>query len=460
MLITKKLFVIACCLLAGLGVKAQGQSMKVVADKVVAVVGDRIILYSDIVNSIADARRSGTEVPPNAACMLMEQAIVSKVLMLQAQKDSLPVTDEEVEAELDQRIRYFINQVGSEEALTEVAGRSIYQIKDDARESVRERKLAEAMQRKIVENVRITPNEVKAFFDKIPADSLPFFESELEIAQIVLYPKASRDLEQYIITEMNNYKRQIESGATTFEALAKKVSEDPGSRDRGGLYEVNRNDKGMWDPVFLSTVFRLKKGEISSPVKSNKFGFFLIKMEERKGDKAIVRMILRVPPVTQTEIQEGIVRLDSIRTSIVESRSSFNEAAYKFSDDESVKFSGAYLLNREGSPYVTIDYLDKEMVGLIGKMNVGDISQPAAFTNEQGKKGVRIIYLKSRSEPHRMNLRDDYSRISNEALEQKKAEALNKWITARIPTYYIMVDKSSATECPNLAKFNAETKKN
>jgi peptidyl-prolyl cis-trans isomerase SurA len=152
-------------------------------------VGDRIILQSDIKNSISDIARQGGTIPDNAECLLMEQALVSKVLMLQAEKDSLPVSDEDIEAELDQRIRYFMNQVGSQDALEEMAGKTIYQIKDDARESVKERKLADAMQRKIVENVKITPNEVKVFYDRIPKDSLPYYESELEIGQIVIYPK-------------------------------------------------------------------------------------------------------------------------------------------------------------------------------------------------------------------------------------------------------------------------------
>src|SRR5579885_2571341 len=177
---------------------AQAQPKKVVADKILGIVGDQIILQSDIKNSISDIIRQGGTVPDNADCILTEQAIVSKVLMLQAQKDSLPVSDEDVEAELDQRIRYFINQMGgNQQALEEVAGKTIYQIKDDARESVKENKLATAMRNKIVENVKITPNEVKEFFDKIPKDSLPFFESELEVGQIVVYPKASRDMDKY-----------------------------------------------------------------------------------------------------------------------------------------------------------------------------------------------------------------------------------------------------------------------
>ncbi len=442
----------ASFLLLTLAVGAQTQSAKVVADKINAIVGDRIILQSEIVNSLADIARQGGEIPPNGECVLMEQAIISKVLMLQAEKDSLPVTDEEVEADLDNRIRDYIQRLGSQEALEEIAGKSIYQIKDDARESVKEQKLAAAMQRKIVDNVRITPVEVKAFFDKIPKDSLPFYESELEVCQIVLYPKASRDIEQYIVGEMNNYRKQIESKLTTFDQLAKAVSEDPGSRDRGGQYQVNRNEKS-WDPVFLSTAFRLKEGEISAPVKG-KFGYHLIQMVQRNGDDAIVRHILRIPPVTENELSMGRAKLDTIRSKIIAGTLGFNEAASKYSDDETSKFTGPCITNRDGSTYITIDLLDKDMVLMLSKMKVGEFSQPVSFADEQGKKGVRIVQLKSRSEPHRMNLKDDYSKISNYALEEKKSKTLEKWIKDKLPTYYIMVDAETGKECPQVQKFS------
>ena len=442
--------------LLGCTAMAQSQAKKIVADKIAAIVGDRIILQSDIKNSIADIVRQGGTVPENADCMLMEQALISKVLMLQAEKDSLPVTDEEVEAELDQKIRYYINQFGSQEALEQVAGKTIYQIKDDARESVKEQKLAATMQRKIVDNVRITPTEVKTFFEKIPKDSLPFYESELEIGQIVIFPKASRELEQYIIGEMNNYKKQVETKVTTFDQLAKKVSEDPGSKDRGGQYQINRNEK-TWDPIFMSTAFRLKDGEISSPVKS-KFGFHLIQMVQRNGDDAIVRHILRIPPVTETEINLAKTKLDTVRSKIIAGVLAFNAAASKYSDDETTKFAGPYLTNRDGSTYITIDALDKDMVGMISKMKVNEFSQPTAFQDEQGKKGVRIVYLKSRSAPHRMNLQDDYSKISQFALEEKKSKTLDKWLKAKISTYYIMVDAETSVSCPQLAKYVTDKK--
>lgn len=450
MLTTKRILTV-CLLLVTLSATAQSQSKKIVADKIAAIVGDRIILQSDIRNSLADIARQGGTIPENGECVLMDQAILSKVLMLQAEKDSLPITDDEVEADLDNRIRQYINQLGSQEALEEIAGKTIYQIKDDARESVKEQKLAQAMQRKIVDNVRITPVEVRAFFDKIPKDSLPFYESELEIGQIIIYPKASREIEQYIVGEMNNYKRQIENKLTTFDQLAKTVSEDPGSKDRGGQYQINRNEK-TWDPIFMSTAFRLKEGEISSPVKS-KFGYHIIQMVQRNGDDAIVRHILRIPPVTETEINMAKTKLDTVRSKIIAGVLGFNEAASKYSDDESAKFTGPYITSRDGSTYVTIDALDKEMVTMIGKMKIGEFSQPVAYTDEQGKKGVRIVHLKSRSEPHRMNLKDDYSKISNFALEEKKSKTLEKWVSEKVPTYYIMVDPETGKDCPLLMKF-------
>jgi peptidyl-prolyl cis-trans isomerase SurA len=446
----KKLFSVLLGL-TGLAMTANAQPQKVVADKISAIVGDRIILYSDLRNSIADMVRQGGQVPENAECLLLDQALVSKVLMLQAEKDSLVVTEEEVEAELDQRIRHFVSVYGSTEALENIAGKTVYQIKDDARESVKERKLAEAMQRKIVDNVRITPAEVRAYFEKIPKDSLPYFESELEIGQVVLYPKASRDMEKYVIDELNNYKRQVEAKVTSFEQLARRYSEDPGVKQNGGRYELNRNEK-TFDPTFMATAFRLKVGEISSVFKS-KFGYHILMLEERNGDDAVVRHILRIPPVTETEVSESISKLDSIRAKLITGTLDFNSAAGRYSEDEQSKFYGPYILSRDGDTYVTIDELSKDVVSMLDKLKLGEYSQPVAFEDERAqKKGVRILYLKSRSEPHRMNLRDDYNRIAQVALEEKKYTALEKWLDTHIPNYYVQIDHPDAS-CPQLQKW-------
>ena len=397
--------------------------------------------------------RQGATVPENADCLLMDQALTSKLLMLQAEKDSLKVTEEEIEAELDQRVRYFIQAYGSQEAVEAMAGKTIYQIKDDARESVRENKLAKAMQDKIVGSVKITPTEVKEYFDRIPKDSLPFFESELEIGQIVVYPKASRDMEKYVIDELNNYRTQVQKGIATFDILAKRYSEDPGSKDRGGQYQINRNDK-IWDPAFLSGAFRLKDGEISPVIKS-KSGYHIIQMVQRSGDDAIVRHILRIPPVTDVEVAQSVSQLDSVRAKIIAGTFTFATAAGKYTEDEAAKFTGPYITAPNGSTYVTIDQLDKDVVAALSKLKVGDISQPITYTDERGKKGVKLLFLKSRSEPHRMNLRDDYDKIAQAALEEKKYKELDNWLNTHIPNYYIMVDMNNAGSCSHLNRWTA-----
>lgn len=450
----RKYFLFAATIFSGFAVNAQSatQAKKIIADKVAATVGDQIIMYSDIKNTIADYVRQGAEIPENADCLILDQAILSKILMQQAQKDSLPVTDDEVESELDLRVREFVRMYGTVKAVEELAGKSIYQIKEDARESVKEKKLAEAMQKKIVENVKITPSEVKIYFDHIPKDSLPFFESELEVGQITVYPVASRDLEKYVIDELNHYKQLIESKSATFEQLAKLNSEDPGSKDRGGQYEINRTDKS-WDPSFMAAAFRLKDGEIS-PVVKTKFGYHIIQMVQRNGDQALIRHILRVPPITDDETNASISKLDSVRAMIIAGNMNFNQASLKYNEDEQAKFAGPFYTGRDGSTYVTIDELDKEVVAMLGKLKVGEISQPTAFTEPQrGKKGVRIVYLKSRSEPHRMNIKDDYNKISQLALEEKKAKVMDKWLTAKLPTYYVMIADDFSGECPNVQKY-------
>lgn len=420
------------------GATSFAQPKKVVADKIIAVVGNKIVLKSDIENTITDMQRQGVDVPPNAKCMALEQAMGVKALVLQAEKDSLPVTDEEVEADIDNQIRYFIGAYGSKDELEKISGKSIYQLKEDFKEGFRDRKLAGAMRNKIIDDIRITPNEVKTYFDKIPTDSLVFYESELEIGQIVNYPKPSRDAEEYCIDQLKEFKLQLESGKKDMRTLAALYSEDPGSKDKSGEYELSRGEKN-WDPIFMAKAFSLKEGQISAPFKS-KFGYHIIQMVSRAGDDAVVRHILKIPQISQREIAGSIEKLDSVRAKLLTGQMQFGEAVSKYSDDETSKFTGGRRANAEGSTYITIDQLDKDMVVMMKDLKVGQYSQPTLFTDEKGKQGVRIIYLISRSEPHRENVKDDYSKIALRALEDKKNDALEKWFSQKISTYYIMVD--------------------
>ncbi|MEN9951015.1 MAG: hypothetical protein RLY85_1767 [Bacteroidota bacterium] len=442
----KKILVFAFILLAAQ--VATAQSARLLADKIVAIVGDKIVLRSDLVNYIDDMKRGGTEVPENADCFILERMMQDKALILQAEKDSLPVSDEEVEAELDQRIRYFIMQYGGKEAFEQIAGRTIYQVKEDFRKSIREGRLAKSMREKIVEYVKITPNEVRDYHSRIPKDSLPFYETELVIGQIVMHPKAGRELEKFAQDELADYRRQIEAGLKSFETMARLYSEDPGSKQNGGRYEINKAQKD-WDPDFKNAAFRLKEGQVSPVIKS-KFGYHIIQMVSRNGDDAVIRHILRIPQLLDEDVELAKKKLDSVQTKLVEGALTFGEAVDKFSDDQNSKFTGG-IMSGQGGNFVTIDELDKNLIPYLDKIKVGEYSQPMVYKDEQDKQAVRIVYLQNRTEPHRENLRDDYDRIAQRALAEKKERTVERWFQGKLPTYYVMVDRDYQ-QCESLRK--------
>ncbi len=435
--------VVFCLVFLSFSFSAEAQVKKVLADKIVATVGDKFILRSDIDNALSDYKRQaqGQEnVNMPTACQVLEGQLIRKALVLQAQKDSILVTDEEVEVTIENKIRLFLQEFGSKEALEEIAGKSVAQLREDFRIAQKEQQLAEEMQRKIVEKIKITPYEVRAYYNKIPVDSLPLYESEVQITELVMHPKANRDVEEYVITQMLEYRRQIEAGVNKFEQLVKLYSEDPSAKENLGQFNINRNEK-TWDPAFMAGSFRLKEGQISAPVKS-KFGYHIIQLISRSGDDAVVKHILRIPPITSDEINETKHFLDSIRKEVIAGKTTFGEAVNKFSDDDGSKFSGGAVSGRDGSTYVNFDQLDKDMVVTVKGMKPGEISTPQVYTDERGRKTVRLIFFKERTAPHRENLREDYNRVAQRALEQKKAKSLEAWFKEHIPNYYIYLDSA------------------
>ena len=237
---------VVCFLFVGLSISSIAQTKKVLADKIVCTVGDKFILKSDVENALLDLKRQaqGQEnVTLPTLCQVVEQQMIRKALVLQAEKDSILVTEEEVENAIDTRIRSFLQQFGSKEVLEEVAGRSIQQLKEDFRTMIKEQKLAAEMQSKIVDKVKITPFEVRAFYNKIPKDSLPLYESEVNIAEIIIHPKANRDIEEYVIKQLMDYRHQIETGINKFDQLVKLYSEDPSAKENLGQFNINRNEK-------------------------------------------------------------------------------------------------------------------------------------------------------------------------------------------------------------------------
>lgn len=418
-------------------IAAFAQPNKVNADKIIGIVGNKIVMKSDVDDRITDMQRQGMEVPDNARCYVLQDLLGTKTLVLQAEKDSLPVTDEEVETDIDNRIRQYVAQFGSTEDLEKVAGKSIYQLKEDMRDPIRDQKLAVAMRNKIVENIRITPYEVKTFYDKIPKDSLPYYESEVEIGQLIVFPRASREAEEYAKEQLMSLKQKIESGKLDFKTAAANNSDEPGAKERFGQMEINRNQKDI-DPAFMAKAFTLKEGQISNPFRT-RFGYHIMQMVSRNGDDIVVRHIIKIPVVTNIELKEGYDKLDSVRSKLIAGTIDFGTAVDRYSDDQESKFTAGMMQGQNGT-FLTIDQLDKDVVPILKNLKVGAYSQPQEYTDPTGKKGVRIIYLKTQTEPHRENMKDDYSKISDRALNDKKENALEKWFSKRLSSYYIMID--------------------
>ncbi len=417
---------------------AFAQPGKISADKIVGVVGNKIVLKSDIDDRLADMQRQGAEVPENGRCLVLQDMMATKTLVLQAEKDSLPVSDEEVEDDIDTKIRAYINQFGGKDALEKIAGKTVYQLKEDMRDPIRDQKLAVAMRNKIVDGIRITPNEVKKYFDKIPTDSLPYFETEVEIGQLIVFPKASRDAEEYAKQQLLDYKQMIESGKKDFKTAAEQYSDEPGAKETGGQMEINRTQKDI-DPTFMAKAFTLKQGQISNPFKS-KFGYHIIQQVSRNGDDAVVRHIIKIPQVTAIELKQGYDKLDTVRAKLIAGTLDFGAAVDRYSDDDMSKFTAGMLQGNNGT-FLTIDQLDKDIIPVLKNLRPGGFSQPLDYADPNtGKKGVRIVYLKSKTEPHRENMRDDYSKISQAALEEKKENALEQWFNKRLGSYYIKID--------------------
>lgn len=453
----KKSLSTLCFLLVILG-GVFAQVKPVTADKIIATIGDKIILKSDVDNSISDMERQNIDVPANANCLLLEQALGLKALVLQAEIDSLPVSDEEVDAEIDNKIRYFISRYGSKDIVEQIAGKSIFQLKDDFRQTFREQKLAQSERDKIVADIRITPDEVKKYYDSIPKDSLHFYESQLEIGQIVLYPKPSRDLETYATDQLKEYKKEVEDGSKKFETLASLYTDDPSAKDGGGRMEINRNEKSI-DPVFLAKAFSLKDGQVSNVFK-NRFGYNIVQMISKNGDDAVIRYILKMPQISSIEVNETKTKMDTIRSKLVAGNIDFGQAVSRYSEDDYSKFTGGRVSARDGSgnTYLTIDQLDKDLVVMLKDLKVGEYSQPTEFMDAQGKKGVRIVDILSKTEPHRENLKDDYDKVAATALEEKKNQALEDWFTKKIPSFYVNI-AADYKSCPEMQKWetNAAT---
>ncbi|HPI28898.1 MAG TPA: peptidylprolyl isomerase [Bacteroidales bacterium] len=414
---------------------AQQNSEKILIDEVVAVVGSNIVLYSDIENEYFQYLMQGSTKGPGLKCQILEEVMFQKLLLTQAEIDSVTVTDKQVESELDRRMRYFIDQIGSKEKLEEYFKKTVLQIKEEMRSKIRDYLLIQNVQAKLTQNVKITPTEVTEFFNAISPDSLPLVGSQIEVAQIVKKAVISQDEVNMVKEKLNGLRERVLKGED-FATLANLYSEDPGSMTKGG--ELGFVGRGELFTEFEAAAFSLKPGEVSPIVKTQK-GYHIIQMIERRGEYVNVRHMLMIPKASLTDMIKSKKEIDRIAEVIKKDSLSFEKAAALYSDDPT-KVNGGLLTNQySGDSKFSPEEIDPNMFFVIEKMKVGEISAPMVYTNEDGQQAYRMLKLKSRTEPHKANLKDDYPQIQNIAVQVKQNQAISDWINEKTQNTFISI---------------------
>ncbi len=416
-------------------------------DKIVAVVGSNIIMLSDVESQYLQILAQGYEQDESIKCDLLEELLFQKLLVNQARLDSVEVADEQVEEELDRRLRYFIGQIGSQEKLEAYYKKSIVEIKDDFRELIKDQLLAQQMQYKITGDVKVTPSEVREYFNHIPKDSLPYINAELEIGRIVKKPIISKKEKDEARAKAEELRQRIMEGKAKMETMAKLYSEDPGSAANGG--ELGFFGRGNMVPEFEAIAFSLQNTKEVSEVFETEYGFHFMQLIERRGEQVNARHILITAKTSEGDLVSSKIFLDSIYDLLEKDSITFTAAAEKFSDEPEGKQNGGIVMNPQtGSTKFEMDQLssiDPTLFLTVNKMKVGEYSKPILTTSSDGKQAYSIFLLKTRTEPHKANLRDDYQRIQDAASSMKESNLVREWITKKIATTYLKIDDNYTT---------------
>lgn len=423
------------------------------ADKIVAVLGDNIILYSDVEGQYAQYLSQGGAADPMMRCHIIESLLTQKMLQNQAAVDSIEVSDGQVDDELNRRLSYFIGQIGGQDKLEQFLGKSVLEFKEELRVDIKSMIMAQNMQAEITKNVTVTPAEVRKFYENIPVDSLPYFNTEVEVGQIVKKPEISRAAKQEAKDKLEALRERVRKGED-FATLAILYSQDGSARSGGELGFVGR---GELVKAFEAVAFKLKPGELS-PIVETEFGFHIVQLIERRGEQVNVRHILIKPQITNGDVLKAKQFLDSVYVLIQTQKMTFAEAAAKFSDDELTKNNNGMMQNQqEGSSRIPTDQLDPALYFILDTMKVGTISQSMLFRNAANEPAYRLINYVSKTEPHRANLKEDYQKIQQAALTDKQNKVMEDWFTKKRETTYIKISEEYR-ECENMEVWYSSMK--
>lgn len=417
---------------------AQAEAQPKLIDEIVAVVGAEIVLYSDIQIQKNQIKAQGYK-GELTDCDVLEEILFEKIMLNQAKVDSLEVSDEMVEGELNKRIEVFVRQIGSIEALEKYYGKSISQIREEFFDALKDQLLVQRMESEIGSDMNVTPSDVQNFFNAIPKDSLPFINASVEMAMIAKFPKPSVEEVERVRNRLRSFKEAVEKGQDEFETLAALYSDDPGSASRGG--NLGLKPRGTWVPEFDAIAFSLKEGEISAPFKTD-YGYHIMQLLEMRGQLYNANHILMVPKISSDGLTTAREELDSIRTLILRDSVSFALAAARFSDHERSKNQNGAMVNPQtGSTIYEMDELDPTVFLTIDTLKKGGLSKPVFFEDVSREKGYRIIKLVNRTNPHRANLSDDYQILQRMASEKYRAENMDRWMRRRINETYIKLNE-------------------
>jgi len=421
-----------------------GKSQGEVIDKVVAVVGENAIYYSDIENQYMQYIMQGyTADGQSMRCSIFEELLFAKLLLNQAQIDSIEISDEQVEAEMDRRLQYFISQIGSREKLEKYYNKSIIQIKSDLRTVIHDQMLSEQVKRGITADIHITPSEVKNYFRKIPKDSIFTVPSEIEYSQIIMVPKVTKEEKDFARQKLQGIRKRIVDGAD-FASMARIYSEDPGSAAKGG--ELGDFTRGVMFPEFEAAAFALQPGEIS-PIIETDAGFHILQLIKRKGDYINVRHILIQTKISPISLEKTKNLIDSVYQLIAGGKLTFEQAALLYSDDETKNNGGAAINPATGNRSFNPQQLDKNLFFVLDNMNVGEIEPPSIYQKDRNVRAFRIVRLDKRTKPHKASLETDYDLIQEAALSAKKTEQISKWIQDKTKRTYINILDDDLKKC-------------
>lgn len=438
----KRLFFSIMTLALTLTVQAQvGKDSINYIDEVVWVVGDEAILRSDIEVARIQAEQEGIKWEGDPDCRIPEQIAVQKLFLNQAAIDSIEVTESEVAQAVDQQINNWIQMIGSKEKLEEYRKQTVTQMRAELHDDFKNREISSRMRKKLVEDVKVTPADVRRYFNNVPQDSLPIIPTTVEVQIITNEPRVPVEEINKVKDELRDYTERVQSGRTSFATLARLYSEDPGSARQGG--EMDYIGRGMLDPAFAQVAFNLTDPNKISKIVESEFGFHIIQLIDKRGDKIKCRHILRKPTVPQEAVDRMMARMDSIATELREGKFPFEEGATFISDDKDTRNNKGLMSNvtEEGrTSRFEMKDLPTEIARVVDTLKVGQVSAPFTMINSRGKTTCVIAKLKTRTESHRAKITEDFQVMSNIVLEKERQRVLREWVQKKIKDTYVRMD--------------------